>query len=136
MTETSAEVVVDASVVVRGLTSEGDAARLLDEIAAGAATAHGPELVVAEVSNALALAVRAERRALDDAQALLRTLVDSPLVLHATTPLAPAALELAATTRLSAYDAFYAVLARSLDVPLVTADRRLSESVAGSALLE
>jgi predicted nucleic acid-binding protein len=135
--ETPAEVVIDASVAVRGLTSEGDwAAGLFDELAAGTIVGHAPELIVAEVSSALAVAVRAERRALEDALELLRTLVDSPLVLHEVAPLAPAAVELAATTRVSAYDSFYAVLARALEMPLVTADRRLGEAVPGAVLVE
>jgi predicted nucleic acid-binding protein len=44
-------------------------------------------------------------------------------------------MELAATTRLSAYDSFYAVLARALGMPLVTADRRLAEAVPESMLV-
>lgn len=135
MTETLAEVVVDASAVVRGLTSEGTAGSLLDELAAGVTVGHASELIVAEVSNALLQVVRAEHGALDDAHALLRTLVESPLVVYELTPLAPAALALAARTRLSAYDALYAVLARVLEVPLVTADRRLADAVPGSVLV-
>jgi predicted nucleic acid-binding protein len=46
----------------------------------------------------------------------------------------PSAVELAATRRLSAYDAFYAFLAEALDVPLVTADRRLAKLVPGTVL--
>lgn len=135
MTESPAEVVVDASAAVRGITVDGDAARLFDALAAGTTAGHAPELIVAEVANALSLAVRTERRALEDALERLRVLTECPIRLHALTTLAPAALELAATTRLSAYDAFYAVLARSLEVPLVTADRRLAESIPGSVLI-
>ena len=36
---------------------------------------------------------------------------------------------------LSAYDAFYAVLAAGLAAPLVTADRRLAEAVPDSILV-
>lgn len=120
---------------VWGLTSEGEAASLYDAIASGEVAAHAPELIVAEVSNAFAVAVRTERRALDDAQALLRAFLETPWVLHATTPLAPAALALAATTQLSAYDAFYAMLASGLEVPLVTADRGLAAAVANAVLV-
>ena len=129
---TLAEAVVDASVVVRGLTTEGDAADVLDRIAEGATVGHAPELLVAEVSNALALAVRTEGRSLGDAQSLFGLLAASPIELHATAPLAPAAIELAATSDLSAYDSFYAVLAAALEVPLVTADRRLAAAVPGT----
>lgn len=132
---TLAEAVLDASAVVRALTSDGEAAELFDHVAGGKTVGHAPELVVAEVSSALALAVRTERRSLRDAQTLLELLAASPIRLHSTAPLAPAAIELAATSELSAYDAFYAVLSRALDVPLVTADRRLAASVRGALLL-
>jgi len=121
--------------VVRGLTTEGDAAELLARIADGASTGHAPELIVAEVSNALALAVRTELRSLDDARRLFDLMAASPIRLHAMTRLAPSAIELAAASRLSAYDAFYAVLAAALDVPLVTADRRLAAAVPDSVLV-
>jgi predicted nucleic acid-binding protein len=133
---TLAEAVVDASAVVRGLTTEGEAAALLDRVAEGATVGHAPDLIVAEVSSALALAVRTERRSLGDAQSLFELLASSPIELHPTTPLAAAAIELAATREMSAYDAFYAVLAEALGVPLVTADRRLASAVAGSVLVE
>ena len=132
---TLAEAVVDASVVVRGLTTDGAAAEVLDQIGAGATLAHAPDLLVAEVSNALALAVRTEKRALEDAQALFGLLAASPIELHSTVPLAPVAIELAATSDLSAYDSFYAVLAAALEVPLVTADRRLASAVPGAVRL-
>jgi predicted nucleic acid-binding protein len=95
---TLAEAVVDASAVVRGLTTEGQAAALLDRVAEGAAVGHAPDLI-AEVSSALALAVRTERRLLGDAQSLFELLASSPIELHPTTPLAAAAIELAATRR-------------------------------------
>jgi predicted nucleic acid-binding protein len=127
-----AEAVVDASVVVRGLTTDGYAADVLDQIAVGATVGHAPDLLVAEVSNALALAVRTERRSLGDAQSLFGLLSASPIELHSTVPLAPAAIELAATSDLTAYDSFYAVLAAALEVPLVTADRTLAAAVPGA----
>jgi predicted nucleic acid-binding protein len=132
---TLAEAVLDASAVVRGLTAEGDAAAVLDDVAGQRTRAHAPDLVVAEVANALAVAVRADRRSLPDAQALLGVLAAVPMTVHASTPLAPAALELAAEGQLSAYDALYAVLSRALDVPLVTADRRLAAAVPDAVLV-
>lgn len=133
---TRAEIVVDASVVVRGLTTDGSAAEVLDQVGAGATLGHAPELLVAEVSSALAVSVRAERRSLEDALSMLDSLARSPIELHSTPPLAPAAVELAATSALSVYDALYAVLSRALEIPLVTADRRLAAAVVGSVLVE
>lgn len=132
---TLADAVVDASVVMLGLTTKGEAADLFDEIAAGATVGHAPDLLVVEVSNALALAVRTERRSLGDAQSLFGLLEASPIELHSTVPLVLAAIELAATSELSAYDSFYAVLAAALEVPLVTADRRLAAAVPGAMLV-
>jgi predicted nucleic acid-binding protein len=132
---TLAEAVLDGSAVVRGLTTECKAGDLLDGVVGGRSVGHAPDLVVAEVTNALALAVRTERRSLKDAQSLLELLVASPLQLYPVARLAPAALELAASSELSAYDAFYAVLAYALEAPLVTADRRLAESVPMAVLV-
>lgn len=117
---------------MRGLTTTGEAADVLDQIAVGTTVAHAPDLLVAEVSNALARAVRTERRSLEDAQVLFGLLAASPIELHSTAPLAPVAIELAASSNLSGYDAFYAVLAAALEVPLVTADRRLAAAVPGA----
>lgn len=132
---TLAEAVVDASVAVRGLTTEGEAAHFIDQVAAGETVGHAPDLIVAEVSNALALVVRTERRSLEDAQSLFELLAASPIELHSTVPLASSAIALAATSGLTAYDSFYAVLARALDVPLVTADRGLAAAVPGAVLV-
>ena len=53
----------------------------------------------------------------------LRHVLDMPIVLHAVDPLL--AFAVASETGLSAYGASYLWLARSLRVPLVTADRKL-----------
>jgi predicted nucleic acid-binding protein len=132
---THVEVVVDASAVLRGLTSGGEASEIFDRVLAGAIAGHAPDLVVAEIASALSVAVRAETRSLADAQGVLALVSESPILLHASGPLAPAALEIAAATQLSAYDALYAVLARALDVPLVTADRKLAAAVPGAILI-
>jgi len=132
---TRAEVVLDASAVVRGLSREGRASEVVDGVLAGATAAHAPDLVIAEIASALSLAVRTEARSLAAAQEALELVAASPIVVHACGPLAPAALEVSATSQLSAYDAFYAVLARALDVPLVTADRKLAAAVPEAVLI-
>lgn len=133
---TPAESVVDASVAVRGLTGEDeDAVALLLDIAAGRATGHAPDLLVPEVTNALYRYIGVRRTNLADAQAFVEVVASSSIQLHPSGDLASLALEVAVARDLSAYDAFYAVLAEARDLPLVTADRRLAAAVAGSVLL-
>lgn len=129
------ELVFDASAVFRGLTTRGDASGLLDQLGRAEIVGHAPDVIVAELANAVAVSVRFERRSRAEAGQLFEDFVRSPLVLHPIKPLATAAIDVAVRTGLSAYDAFYAVLATTLDVPLVTADRKLAAAVPGSVLV-
>ena len=128
--------VVDASAVVRALSPSYPIPEEVTAIAEGAAVGHAPDLIVAEIVSALVLYVRTGTRSLDETLAELGIFASLPLELHDSGSLATAALERAATTLLSGYDALYAVLAEMLDVPLVTADRRLAGAVPGSRLVE
>lgn len=97
---------------------------------------HVPELVYVEVGNALLKYVRTGQMSAADAAAALQTVVAFPLRAHRLRELAPGAVALAIETGLSAYDCCYAILAESLDAPLVTADRRLAAAVTRSELLQ
>ncbi len=130
MTATPAEAVVDASVVVRALHGESErAVELLLAIGSGETAGHAPDLILPEVTSALSRYVAAGRYQLGDAVALLDTLGDAPIEIHASATLAPAALEAAHSKGITTYDALYAVLADALDVPLVTADRKLARRI-------
>jgi predicted nucleic acid-binding protein len=133
---TSDSVVIDASAAVRGyLQPEGSAGDIVDDLASSRLTAHAPDLFIPEVANALRVRVHAERWPVTDAAHALQVVLDWPIALEPCLPLAASALETAAGLRLSAYDAFYAVLASVLDVPLVTADRRLAAAVPHALLV-
>lgn len=136
MPVTPAEVVVDASAVVRGVLREApDAEELLRQISEGTLNAHAPDLIAPECTNALLRLVRAGRLPTDEAAALL-DVVSSPVIhRHATAPFAQVALDTALGAGISGYDAFYAVLADALDCPLVTADRRLGEAIDRAVLV-
>lgn len=65
---------------------------------------------------------------------MFETFSTSPIELHSTKPLASTVIEVV-EIGLSAYDAFYALLAQVLDAPLVTADRKLAAAVPGAVLV-
>jgi len=126
--------VVDASAMVLALSGKTDAASTLRTRLAGVRT-HAPHLIDAEVGNVLRRHERQARLSPDEARLALsavRAFVDRRYA-HVG-PLA----ELAWTWRqnLSFYDGLYVALAVLLDLPLITADVRLSRAPGLSATIE
>ena len=112
----------------------GEGAKWVAAVDQGTVQGHTATLAFTEVANALLGYVRAEALSLADATRALEALAGLPLELHGP-ELAPAALGAAIDLGLSAYDGTYAVLAESLNAPLVTADRRLAAVVPSAELL-
>ena len=133
---TTSELVLDASAAVTGLLrGEGSAGEIVAGIASGATAAHVPDIFVSEVTNALAVRVNASRWPITKAVRALEVVLGWPLVIQPCQPIAGAALESATKLGISAYDAFYAVLSSELELPLVTADRKLAAAVPGAVLV-
>ena len=114
--------VVDASVAAKWLAPEPDSplaeALLDDELIV-------PDLLFAEVGNIL---WKKQLRGEMDAAATqigARWLLQVPVQVHDSAGLLADALALALQLQHPAYDCFYLALARRVDAPLVTADRRL-----------
>jgi|CXWL01.1.fsa_nt_gi predicted nucleic acid-binding protein len=114
--------VIDACVAAKWLVPEPDsllaAALLADELIA-------PDLLYAEVGNILwKKQLRGEMDA-GTAQIAARWLLQVPLQVHDSAGLLADALALALQLQHPACDCFYLALARRVDAPLITADRRL-----------
>jgi predicted nucleic acid-binding protein len=126
-------IVVDTNLLVYAvLPGEGTAMAL--RVAARDADWVAPPLWRYELANVLATWMRV--RGLTSADAVdafseaERLVVDAEL-----TPSLERKLDLAARGKVSAYDAEFVALAQELDLPLVTADRRLSRAFPKSVLL-
>lgn len=122
----SDDFVLDASALVLALIGKTDDADALRQ-RLRRIRRHAPHLIDAEVGNVLRRHERGGRISTEEGQAALdagRVLVEHRYP-HAG-PLAELAWKLRA--HLSFYDALYVALATRLDVPLLTADVRLSEA--------
>lgn len=118
--------VIDASVAVKWFIEESDspsAHRLLDAHAMGQSTLVAPDLIVYEVSNAL---LHNPTFSAPDVQRSVERLYELELELIAPpVEVMTAAVAVAKARRLTFYDAVYVQLARHLELPLYTADRKL-----------
>ena len=130
MSNSQLRYVVDASVGIKLFVNEefsGQAYALFSHLAADPpAELYVPDLFYIECANILLKYVRRFGRSLDDAQADLADLNRLALKSTPTADLMEESLSLASEKNLTAYDACYAVLARQLDMQLITADKQLA----------
>lgn len=97
---------------------------------------HVPDLFFIECANILLKYTRRFNRPLENSLADLHDLQQLMIKSTPTFVLATDALTLAEVKNLSAYDACYAVLAQRLKIPLLTADKRLANSVEWAVWIE
>lgn len=128
--------VVDASIVVRLLQNRrGDEA--LRKRFGRHRYVHAPSLVDAEVTSAIrGLLLTSKPVRIDAArgQEMLEDFADLPLVRYPMQPFQRRVLAL--RDNFTAYDAFYVALAESLDMPLLTDDRKYAKATGHAAALE
>lgn len=123
--------VVDASVAMKWLVETDGSVAARDLIGADILVA--PELIAAEVANALWRYVANGQMAAIAGEMALGALTRTLDQLYPTEPLAASAYGLACRLGHTAYDCFYLVLAERVSATLITADRRLVAKVAGTA---
>lgn len=129
--------VVDASIVVRLLQNRtGDSA--LRERLSSRRRVHAPTLIDAEVVSAVrGLLITSKppiRISQERAAEMLDDFRDLPLVRYAMQPFQRRVLAL--RDNFTAYDAFYVALAETLDLPLLTDDRKFQRAPAHTAVID
>ena len=124
-------VTVDASVAVKWILKEeehaGAMALLTDEV-----TLHAPTLLLAEVGNVIWRRARAGRFSTATGRTAFAKTRSAIEVFHGLDGLADTALQISLDLDHPIYDCVYLACAEREDTALVTADRRLTNAVAGS----
>jgi predicted nucleic acid-binding protein len=115
--------VIDASLVIRLLANRG-VDDLLRWRMRSAGHVHAPDLIDAEVANAIRGLVRGGKIAVNRAIEMLQDFAELRIVRHPLTPYLRRVFEL--RNNLTAYDAFYVALAENLEAPLLTRDKKFS----------
>lgn len=129
--------VVDASIVVRLLLNRAPDQPLRSRVASERRL-HAPALIDAEVASAVRglLLSSAPGTHIDRAraEAMMEDFAGLTLVRYAMQPLQMRVIEL--RDNLTAYDAFYVALAETLDLPLLTDDRKFARNPGHHAHVE
>lgn len=126
-------IVVDSSAVLDALIARPVKPRLLDRLALDA-DLQAPHLIDVEVVHALRRLVRTGDITEERAEEAREDFADLTIARYPHTPLVDRMWQLRHS--LTAYDAAFVALAEALDVPLVTADARLSRAAGPVARVE
>jgi predicted nucleic acid-binding protein len=130
-------VVLDASAFLRAGIERAEAAReWLVKVERAEVEAFGPDVFYVEVANSLLNYVRSGRLEPTDAEAMAVYAIELPITVVSGRLLAPALLETAVRTGLSAYDAAYLLVCELEGALLVSADKELAAATEDSVLIE
>lgn len=128
--------VVDASVGIKLFLEEDGSERVKQLFAWGFQQSDEclfvPDLFFIECANILWKKVQRAEFPFDSAADSIADLKSLELVATPTSDLITVAFDIACAHRVTAYDACYVALSEIKDVPLITADRKLREALAGS----
>lgn len=123
--------VVDASVAIKWFVPEIHAESALRLLREGT-DLHAPELIQAEFGNILWKKCRAGEFDGEIAEEILAGFRRAPLVLHPHGSCLHAAWEIARKYGRTFYDSLYLALAMAEKAPMVTADRKFFDALAGT----
>jgi predicted nucleic acid-binding protein len=131
------EYVLDASVAAkwylppRDETLVEESLHLLDAFTTGQARFLVPGLFWPEMGNILWKAAGRKRISRESAAAALRLMQELRIATHPCQPLLSDAFAIASKYQCTVYDSMYAALAVATQRPLITADERLANTLAG-----
>lgn len=129
--------VIDASIVVRLLQNRRDDGGLRERIGQHRYL-HAPALIDAEVASAirgLLLTSKSDIKiSIARADEMIADFTDLPILRYPMLSHLPRAMAL--RDNYTAYDAFYVALAESLDMPLLTDDRKYAKATGSTATIE
>jgi predicted nucleic acid-binding protein len=123
--------VIDASVVCKLLLPEPQA-DLATELLNSSRELFAPDFVRVETANVLWKWVRRGELEPLDAQVRLMQMESFPITLRSANTLLYPSMDIAVAADRTVYDSCYIALARALNVPCVTADRRLVNALAST----
>ena len=121
--------VIDSSVAIKWVIDE-EGTEAANRLRWSGTAFHAPDLIVPEAGNILWKKIRRDELTRVEAELACRILRFAKIEIHAMGPWASLALQMAADLDHPVYDTTYLALARALDMPMVTADRRLVNKVA------
>ena len=125
--------VADASIAVKWYVPEVHceaATRLLDS----ANELHVPDLIFSEFGNIVWKKIRQDEITAAKGRQIVRAFLGVPLVKHSTSLFLEPAVEIAHASGQTVYDCTYLALAVALECRMVTADRKLYNSMSGGTL--
>lgn len=122
------KIVVDANVAIKWSIIEDlrDQARRLPQFSE---SLHAPDLLISEATNVAWKKVIRNEITSAQAHEVLKDLREAELIIHSASDLAPRALQMALQLNHSVYDCFYLACAEIENAILVTADRRLCQTI-------
>jgi predicted nucleic acid-binding protein len=127
--------VIDASVVAAAFLPEEHTVEARKLLRSGC-DFQAPDLIVPEFTHVLWKRVTRQEFAVHEALSLLDAFFRIPIRITPSSELAQSALGLAAQTGRTVYDSLYVALAVKLDVPALTADRKLVNALAATRYAE
>jgi predicted nucleic acid-binding protein len=122
--------VVDASVAVKWFVAEEHSDLALSVLRENELIA--PDLLWPEFGNIIWKKVRRSELSEKDGRSILDLFLRAPIVSYSFAAMIAAALELALETGRTAYDSLYVTLAAAERCKMITADKRLVNSLAGT----